>query len=348
MRKEMRYAFAAVVAGSTVLASFAQSPGTAAATVTPTPGFSSADVANLHRSQLDSELAGWGSTTNKAITEQLAADSASLAKDGVSLSYWGPDPKSGKVAVHLAHYTDAARRVLLARYGNAIVVDRKSAPRFIPLDRYNDSPPFHGGDQIYDATANATCTEGPLVLGTGSGTPYMITAGHCTAGDGDRISTGNNWTEGYVANRRCAVNSIDAARVSAYWSYSYYIFGGPAGPMSSPPAYKEDGSAFPQPGDLVTSDGSQSGEITGLTVDAVNQMIRGTDCGTPIIEVTLFHGSSGCPLIQGDSGGPMMQHEGGTNSVKIVGIIAASNSSECAYTQIGAIDSAFDNYVPNT
>jgi hypothetical protein len=63
---------------------------------------------------------------NKATTEQIGADQNWLAERGVYLSQWGPDAVSGKVKVHLTNYTGAARRILLNRYGDAIVVAPRS------------------------------------------------------------------------------------------------------------------------------------------------------------------------------------------------------------------------------
>jgi hypothetical protein len=44
----------------------------------------------------------------------------------VYLSRWGPDAASGKVKVYLTNYTGAARRIVLNRYGDAIVVASRS------------------------------------------------------------------------------------------------------------------------------------------------------------------------------------------------------------------------------
>jgi hypothetical protein len=51
----------------------------------------------------------------------------------VYLAQWGPDAVSGKLKVHVAHYTDAVRRVLVNRYGDAIVVSPK--PMSHPIGR---------------------------------------------------------------------------------------------------------------------------------------------------------------------------------------------------------------------
>jgi hypothetical protein len=69
---------------------------------------------------------GWITPENKVTTERITADQDWLAEHGVYLAQWGPDAVSGKVKVHVTHYTDAVRRVLVNRYGDAIVVAPKS------------------------------------------------------------------------------------------------------------------------------------------------------------------------------------------------------------------------------
>jgi hypothetical protein len=67
-----------------------------------------------------------GTAETGAIAARLDADWAWLARHGIELTQWGPDPASGKVKVYLAHYDDAARQVLLDRYGTAIIVSTES------------------------------------------------------------------------------------------------------------------------------------------------------------------------------------------------------------------------------
>ncbi|HEY1918695.1 MAG TPA: hypothetical protein VGH27_24235 [Streptosporangiaceae bacterium] len=76
---------------------------------------------------------GWITPENKATTEQITADQDWLTEHGLYLAQWGPDPVSGKVKVYLTNYTDAARRILLNRYGDAIVVAPKSMQHPIGL-----------------------------------------------------------------------------------------------------------------------------------------------------------------------------------------------------------------------
>ena len=61
-----------------------------------------------------------------AIMERLRADREWLADQGVQLGQYGPDPGSGKVRVYLAHYSEDARRVLVQRYGQDVIVAPES------------------------------------------------------------------------------------------------------------------------------------------------------------------------------------------------------------------------------
>jgi hypothetical protein len=54
------------------------------------------------------------------------AERAWLACRGIELTQWGRDHASRKVKVYLSHYDDAARQVLLDRYGTAIIVSTES------------------------------------------------------------------------------------------------------------------------------------------------------------------------------------------------------------------------------
>lgn len=305
---------------------------------------------SYRKGSLSSSLAGWGSMRNKIISQRISADNAGLKLRGIVLSAWGPDPKSGKVIVFLTHYSWTAKRALLRRYGSTIVVYPHSTPQLTPADRYNDKPSFLGGDQIYDTSTEDTCTAGPIVVADGTSTDYALTAGHCTSDNGDRIATGDNWTMGYVTNRSCADNSLDVAAITPYWGYLTEVWGG-GYDDTNPPEYQEDGSAFPHSPDLVTSDGSQSGEITGITVDYVN-MSADSSCGNNLTDLTFAHkGTDTHCVIPGDSGGPWFQHEDGTSDVRIVGetqgyISPFEGHYECVYTQIGAIDSYYEAYVP--
>jgi hypothetical protein len=61
-----------------------------------------------------------------AIMERLRADREWLAEQGVQLGQYGPRPGVGQVRVYLAHYSEDARRVLVQRYGQDVIVDPES------------------------------------------------------------------------------------------------------------------------------------------------------------------------------------------------------------------------------
>ena len=71
------------------------------------------------------------SAENRMTMRRLEVDRPWLADQGVHLSQWGPDPETGKVKVYLAKFTDAARDLLIQRYGDSIVVGTQSR-RWVP------------------------------------------------------------------------------------------------------------------------------------------------------------------------------------------------------------------------
>ena len=67
-----------------------------------------------------------GTAEADPIADRLRPDRPWLARRGIELTQWGRDHASGKVKVYLSHYDDAARQVLLDRYGTAIIVSTDS------------------------------------------------------------------------------------------------------------------------------------------------------------------------------------------------------------------------------
>ena len=297
-------------------------------------------------------LAGWGATasraaTNLSVTARIDSDQASLAAQGLQLTQWGPDPASGKVKVYLTHYTDAARLAVLARYGSDVVVATESMPRPTRLSRSNDTTPFFAGDFI--TTPLGGCTSGPTVVGNASGNNFMLTAGHC-ARVGDTIKT-HGVTMGKVTNRRLCSPCIDSETVNG--SYVGEVWGGG---RTSATTYVEDGALFAQPNQgsasLVTNDSAYTGELRGITVQAVNQSVTFGD-GTTTRFLTRVSKGGQVILHEGDSGGPWIQHEGNTAFVKVVGTTVGGScdaSGACTvgwYQQINDIDNFFNVHVPS-
>jgi len=224
-----------------------------------------------------------------------------------------------------------------------------------------------------------------------SGNLRMLTAGHCTTATGNFIyrsdahGATNGPHMGNVVDRVLCDGCLDSAVVdhnSSGSSYAEQVWGLDFN-TTNEPKYNEVGTAFPTPtnctngvpgcgGDLVTQDSAVTGEITGIPVVAVNQILpiaqdNGTTIKTRALSVacTAFHfdsssgeyvcNSSGGKVIGngGDSGGPWIVHGSGSN-VNIAGTTVAGgfcdifglNCTKEVYEQIGAIDSKFSLTVP--
>jgi hypothetical protein len=304
---------------------------------------------------LPASLKGWYSRQNKYLTDRIGLDQRALAREGVQLTQWGPDPCSGKVKVYLTHYSRAAAKILISKYGNDVIISHHSIPRFSPSGRINDQSPFSGGDFIH--TDIGFCTGGPIVEGNTNNEPYMLTAGHCVRSlravvrRTDR--SGNNGPKiGIVNVIRFCNNCIDSAQIrrgSTGANYIYYVEGGGD---NSGLKYREDGPCFPQPSNRVTADSAFTGEVTGAVVEDVNQSVTGAD-GVTRVELTFAYGGSTAIVNPGDSGGPWIQHLPNTNKVCIAGTTVGEpcNPGPCDfayYQQIDGIDKFLNTRVPKS
>jgi hypothetical protein len=317
--------------GALVLAGLFPVPGTAAPILTTGP------------------LAGWGSTqsqaaTNKAITDRIHAEQAILASAGAELTEWGPDAASGKVKVYLTHYSDAARRLVQARYGSDVVVATQSLPRpFVQVDRRHDEAPFFGGDYIFVVDNFKTCTSGPIVRNA-DGQLRMLTAGHCVE-VGDSISTTANPAVfmGTVQRRQYCELCIDSAVVSG--NYLADVWGG--GP-SGANVYCEDGGKFVPPSEHVAVDGARTGEHRNTTVQAINQNVTFND-GITRVSISKTTKPDATLTLPGDSGGPVFQHEPNADiRVQVAGTIVGGNEGDTAYyQQQNSINTQFNVIVPS-
>lgn len=306
------------------------------------------------RTPQKASLIGWGSAENKSITKRIDADARRLALQGLTLTEWGPDFCSGKVKIYLAHYSQAAERILTSTYGSDIIVSHRSMPPAVWQGRSGDVSPFNGGDFIL--TPHGGCTGGPIAVLNNTTNNRMLSAGHCDGnnGVGDKIYRSDRNLDaggpimGKVEAVRLCDMCIDSEVIfpdSTGAHYQHYVWGGGD---TGQTAYSEDGTAFPQPGDLVTQDSAFTGEITRLSVAAVNQTVL-FDTGFHTVELTKVT-SSQVICHAGDSGGPWLQHEDGTSAVKIVGTHVGGNSNtNCTtayYEQIRGIETFFAVHIP--
>ena len=306
---------------------------------------------------------GWGSAQNEAVTARIASDQQYLAGHGVQLAQWGPDSITNRVMVHLVRYSAAIAAVVRARYGCAVIVAPGSQPLAQVTSRVNDRAPFSGGDFIVTPVAPgvvAQCTGGPIVrLSKTAGIFRMLTAGHCTGPrrmtfrSNRRAQIGphiGNFTAGSFCN-----NCLDAAYISGRF-IAFLQIGGDNNRFKD----IEDGTAFPSPflckggrpgcaRDLVTQDSAVTGEITRITVVAVNQMVR-VRCGRSMCTIVgLSKARKGSTVIirEGDSGGPWMVPAGGALE-RIAGISQSElpGGKTAFFEQIGPILRQFGGFVP--
>jgi hypothetical protein len=323
---------------------------------------------------------GWLSARNKDLSQRIALDQPRLRHQGIHLAQWGPDSRTGKIKIYLTHYTPAAAHSIYLHYGCAVAVATVSEPLPTVTGRGDDAPPYRGGDYLWIPSGGGFCTGGPIVKNS-SGQLRMLMAGHCASGLGkfvyrSGVSLEKNGPHmGNTTQRSFCNNCIDAAVVdndSSGSSYSASVWGGGSGGTGTT-SYNENGTAFPDPSkcsggvpgcaaDLVTNDSAFTGELTGLPVQAVNVTINVCDpyissCSPqPTNSITLTHLSEvsdgGIAVAHdGDSGGPWVVHNG-SGTVAIAGVQSSGNcdrSGACSvafFTQIGAIDSQFDESVP--
>ncbi len=327
----------------------------------------------------------WGRPGNQRLSARITADYPQLRRMGIQLSRWGPASISGKIAIFLVHFSPRAARALYARYGNAILVSRLSMPPLTAAARGSDTPPYDGGDFLWLPSTGGYCTGGPIVKNS-SGNLRMLTAGHCVSDVGDFVYRSDHGGQtngphmGNVVDRDRCGGCLDVAVVdhnvsgSSYqekvWGLNYNT--------TNEPQYTEVGTAFPNPancsggvpgcgGDLVTQDSAVTGEITGIPVVAVNQIMPVSGISTRALSIacTNFHfdsstgsyvcdSSGGTAIINpGDSGGPWIVHGSGSN-VNIAGTsegggfcnIFGNNCTEAAYEQISAILSKYSLTIP--
>ena len=124
-----------------------------------------------------------------ALAARVSGDIRTWWTEGVMIHRIGPAPRDGMLEVGVSTDVVAAQKALDAAYGtgwiNAVPDDTE-----IHLDttRSSDSPPWNGGDFIYQRDGG-NCTAGvPVHNAAGE---YLVVAAHCVLND-------NNFRNGYI------------------------------------------------------------------------------------------------------------------------------------------------------
>jgi hypothetical protein len=114
------------------------------------------------------------------LKERITAATETLQTEGVTVEAVGLKDSDNTVVVGVSSPTSAAQVVLGKDFGteNISVVEWKLTNE---SDRFNDSAPWNGGDQVVSEGASTwtACTTGFGMHDANSGDHYVTTAGHC-------------------------------------------------------------------------------------------------------------------------------------------------------------------------
>jgi hypothetical protein len=268
------------------------------------------------------------------LTSQIAADQASLAPSGITLSTWGPDPTSNTVRVAVLTDPSAADRVLGARYGSGriSVVQVPPSDTLIGLsNRYYDNAPFWDGDRVFiNNDTNTKCTAGFAFRGNNSGNIFNTTAGHC-GGSSVWTNLSAHYEMGAISTHYYTQGGDDFESFPCNCGALVW-YEGPGIGTGQGSTHTVIGWCACNSG-LVTMDGATTGEVPDFTVTqaggCATYSVPGgskTTCG--INEAT--RSVTGCQ--PGDSGGPVYQRAP-NNTVYATGTVVAGNSNGtlCVY-----------------
>lgn len=250
-------------------------------------------------------------------------------------------------------YILRAQQVLNTRYGSGrFAVAAQTAPvGTVSGDRYNDSPPWWGGEQIFDPMSSEGCSDGFAVLDP-NGDEAMMTADHCGPlysyefisswqytggcyGPCQEEEVGQiTWEWGPDGSNTCEWSELGCSDFATIQTQGItggvqadVYNGGPGSSVNT--GLPVLGDTFPGNGTEMTFDGAVSGQQADELVEnnwtcqdlsGYSVGYAGVDmiCGVGVIE-NGSNGSSVSACAPGDSGGPTyVREDGGTVAAGIV------------------------------
>ncbi|MFZ4264263.1 DNRLRE domain-containing protein [Streptomyces arboris] len=234
------------------------------------------------------------------------------------------DAESNRVVVQTADVGSALVTALGERYGtDTVAVHLTSGVETIePVDRYSDSSPYYGGARILSTLPKEDkwCTAGfPWRSG---GKWYMLTAGHCTSGNGiifnpsgkDYIGSvvRDNWnnSKGTVklSGQKYFAGDLALYQVLGPEKAAARIFRG--GERSTKSRVVADRwKRWAQKGDKVCTGGMVTGERCGWKVTATQATVK-YEKGTVAKNVVVARKTESACVRKGDSGGPVYTVDG--------------------------------------
>ncbi|MHB9858309.1 DNRLRE domain-containing protein [Streptomyces sp. YIM S03343] len=289
---------------------------------------------------------------------------------GLRIAYL--DAADNRVVVETETAAPELATALGERYGTdavAVLLTPGSDTLVPQATRYNDTSPYYGGARIKSWVTTNTfkwCTAG--FAWRYDGKWYMVTAGHCTTGNG-AITTPNdsdyigpvvrdNWKNDYgsvkLAGQSYYSGDLSLYHVNSDSAASARIYkGGPTSSSSRP--VHDYWHRWAQSGDSVCTGGMMSGELCGWKVIATQATVH-YSTGTTAKNMVVARKTSGHCVIGGDSGGPVYTVDS-NGAAYAKGIVSGGGGGgsdhsggyfdpcELVFTDIGLANSAFPGTV---
>ncbi|WP_409473013.1 trypsin-like serine protease [Streptomyces sp. HC307] len=191
-------------------------------------------------------------------------------------------------------------------------------------NRQYDTSPYYGGARIKSyvtGTSSKWCTAGfPWRY---DGKWYMVTAGHCTSGNGAVMNPSesdyigpvvrDNWKNGYgsvkLSGQSYYSGDLALYRINSDSSASARIYKGGKTSGTSRPV-KDYWRRWAQSGDQFCTGGMMTGEKCGWKVKSTRATVKYDDDGSVARNMVVAKKTSGSCTVKGDSGGPTYTVDG--------------------------------------
>jgi len=239
-------------------------------------------------------------------------DNPVLRADGVDGA--GVDIEHGRVVVMSSTSRGAA--AAKADYGSRVLVISDKATG-LTSNRYADSAPWNGGDQIVTPSfGETTCSSGFGVENTSTGQTYMITAGHCGAATWYNTKTNSpvynsSTLIGKTLSGSVSTSIVDAQLITA--DTSCVTWGRQSTKNSNAYRIYITGYDNPPQGAAIETEGATTLELTGTVayydvsrvvggenlsdLDLVTAIPDGGDSGGPLVYPTIYGPLAGGTLV---------------------------------------------------
>jgi hypothetical protein len=220
----------------------------------------------------------------------------------------GLDIEHGRLVV--MSRTELGASAVKADYGSAATVLLDSGSGLF-ADRYADTAPFNGGDQIVTPSdGETTCTSGFPMKDTATGETFLLTAGHC--GDANWYNTrtaspvyDSSTLVGTTVHGSVLTSVVDAQLIAA--KASCITWGGKSTTPSNDERIYTTGYFDPPQGATIDTEGSVSTQQTGtVAYYDVSLSIGGEDLhDLDLITQMPTFGDSGGPAVYPTGYGPL-------------------------------------------